>query len=47
LLRGEVSSNTTTTGYGLDTNVLAAYQFLVNHWRAGDRIYPSGFSRGA
>ena len=35
------------TGYGLDDNVLAAYQFLVNTWREGDRIYLFGFSRGA
>ena len=35
------------TGYGLDDNVLAAYQFLVNAWREGDRIYLFGFSRGA
>ena len=35
------------TGYGLDPNVLAAYQFLVNHWQEGDRIYLFGFSRGA
>jgi len=35
------------TGYGLDANVLAAYQFLVNHWQEGDRIYLFGFSRGA
>jgi uncharacterized protein (DUF2235 family) len=35
------------TGYGLDANVLSAYEFLVNHWQAGDRIYLFGFSRGA
>src|SRR5690349_16760904 len=35
------------TGYGLDDNVLAAYEFLVNHWQEGDRIYLFGFSRGA
>jgi uncharacterized protein (DUF2235 family) len=35
------------TGYGLDDNVLSAYQFLVNTWREGDRIYLFGFSRGA
>ena len=35
------------TGYGLDDNVLGAYQFLVNHWQEGDRIYLFGFSRGA
>jgi uncharacterized protein (DUF2235 family) len=35
------------TGYGLDDNVLSAYQFLVHHWQEGDRIYLFGFSRGA
>ena len=35
------------TGYGLDDNVLSAYQFLVDHWQEGDRIYLFGFSRGA
>jgi uncharacterized protein (DUF2235 family) len=35
------------TGYGLDDNVLAAYEFLVNHYEEGDDIYLFGFSRGA
>ncbi|MEH2505429.1 MULTISPECIES: DUF2235 domain-containing protein [unclassified Bradyrhizobium] len=35
------------TGYGLDDNVLAAYGFLVQHYREGDQIYLFGFSRGA
>ncbi len=35
------------TGYGLDDNTLAAYEFLVHTWREGDRIYLFGFSRGA
>src|SRR4051794_6473225 len=35
------------TGYGLDENVLDAYQFLVETYTEGDRIYLSGFSRGA
>jgi uncharacterized protein (DUF2235 family) len=35
------------TGYGLDDNVLAAYEFLVNHYKHGDQIYLFGFSRGA
>jgi uncharacterized protein (DUF2235 family) len=35
------------TGYGLDDNVLAAYEFLVHTWEKGDRIYLFGFSRGA
>lgn len=35
------------TGYGLDDNVLAAYEFLVDHYEDGDDIYLFGFSRGA
>lgn len=35
------------TGYGLDDNVIAAYAFLVEHFRRGDQIYLFGFSRGA
>lgn len=35
------------TGYGLDENVLQAYQFLIRHYQQGDDIYLFGFSRGA
>ncbi|MBN8973922.1 MAG: DUF2235 domain-containing protein [Rhizobiales bacterium] len=35
------------TGYGLDDNVLAAYEFLINQYEEGDKIYLFGFSRGA
>ncbi|QKD06522.1 DUF2235 domain-containing protein [Mesorhizobium loti] len=35
------------TGYGLDDNVLAAYEFLVTQYEDGDEIYLFGFSRGA
>jgi uncharacterized protein (DUF2235 family) len=35
------------TGYGLDDNVLAAYEFLVSNYEEGDDIYLFGFSRGA
>lgn len=35
------------TGYGLDENVLKAYQFLINHYEDGDDIFLFGFSRGA
>ena len=34
-------------GYGLDRNVLDAYQFLVKNFRENDRICLFGFSRGA
>jgi uncharacterized protein (DUF2235 family) len=35
------------TGYGLDDNVLAAYEFLVKNYEDGDDIFMFGFSRGA
>ncbi len=35
------------TGYGLDDNILASYEFLINHYEDGDNIYLFGFSRGA
>jgi uncharacterized protein (DUF2235 family) len=35
------------TGYGLDDNVLAAYEFLVSNYAEGDDIFLFGFSRGA
>jgi uncharacterized protein (DUF2235 family) len=35
------------TGYGLDDNVLSAYDFLVRNYQPGDAIYLFGFSRGA
>ncbi|MBE9637370.1 DUF2235 domain-containing protein [Salipiger mangrovisoli] len=35
------------TGWGLDDNILEPYQFLVEHWQKGDRIFLFGFSRGA
>lgn len=34
-------------GYGLDDNVLASYQFIVENHGEGDDIYLFGFSRGA
>ncbi len=34
-------------GYGLKRNVLDLYGFLCRNYRAGDRIYLFGFSRGA
>ncbi len=35
------------TGYGLDENVLAAYEFLISQYEEGDNIFLFGFSRGA
>lgn len=34
-------------GYGLSSNICVSYDFLVEHYRPGDRIYLFGFSRGA
>jgi uncharacterized protein (DUF2235 family) len=34
-------------GYGLAGNVIEAYRFLCEHYRAGDALYLFGFSRGA
>lgn len=35
------------SGYGLDDNILEAYNFLIDHYQANDRIFLFGFSRGA
>lgn len=35
------------TGYGLDDHVVRAYRFICENWRAGDRLWLFGFSRGA
>jgi uncharacterized protein (DUF2235 family) len=35
------------TGFGLDRNVIDAYRFLVENYKAGDQVYLFGFSRGA
>jgi uncharacterized protein (DUF2235 family) len=35
------------TGYGLDDNVLSAYEFLIHNYQEGDQIYLFGFSHGA
>ena len=34
-------------GYGLENDIRDAYVFLMNHFRAGDRLFLFGFSRGA
>jgi uncharacterized protein (DUF2235 family) len=34
-------------GYGLEHDIRDAYVFLMNHFRAGDRLFLFGFSRGA
>lgn len=34
-------------GYGLRANVVEGYQFIMNNYTSGDRIFLLGFSRGA
>jgi uncharacterized protein (DUF2235 family) len=35
------------TGRGVTTNIAECYEFIINHYRQGDRIFLIGFSRGA
>src|SRR4029078_9673118 len=35
------------TGAGIKRNLADCYEFIVNHYQPGDRIYLFGFSRGA
>jgi uncharacterized protein (DUF2235 family) len=35
------------TGYGLDSDVLSAYRFLIERYEEGDQVFLFGFSRGA
>lgn len=35
------------TGRGITTNIADCYEFIINHYRPGDRIWLFGFSRGA
>lgn len=35
------------TGLGITKNIADCYEFIVNHYEPGDRIYLVGFSRGA
>jgi uncharacterized protein (DUF2235 family) len=34
-------------GRGIGRNIADCYEFIINHWRPGDRIFIIGFSRGA
>ncbi|WP_158597996.1 T6SS phospholipase effector Tle1-like catalytic domain-containing protein [Noviherbaspirillum saxi] len=36
-----------TLGFGMESRILRAYRFLIERYKAGDRIYIFGFSRGA
>jgi hypothetical protein len=35
------------TGRGITTNIAECYEFIINHYQPGDRIFLIGFSRGA
>lgn len=35
------------TGRGITRNIAECYEFIINHYEPGDRIYLIGFSRGA
>jgi uncharacterized protein (DUF2235 family) len=35
------------TGYGIDRDILGAYEFICTHYETGDAIFLFGFSRGA
>lgn len=35
------------TGRGITKNMADCYEFIINHYQPGDRIYLTGFSRGA
>ena len=35
------------TGRGITTNIADCYEFIINHFEPGDRIFLIGFSRGA
>lgn len=35
------------TGRGMTTNIIDCYEFIINHYKPGDRIFLFGFSRGA
>ncbi len=45
--RGITKILSSVTGRGITTNIADCYQFIINHYRPGDRIWLFGFSRGA
>ena len=42
-----ITVNTGSLGWGVNENILAAYNFLVNNYSEGDQIFLFGFSRGS
>lgn len=47
LRRGFTKLLSSVTGRGITTNIADCYEFIINHYRPGDRIWLFGFSRGA
>ncbi|WP_041864900.1 DUF2235 domain-containing protein [Sphingomonas sp. MM-1] len=45
--RGITKLLSSVTGRGITTNIADCYEFIVNHYTPGDRIWLFGFSRGA
>lgn len=47
LWRGIAKLLASVTGRGITTNIAECYEFIINHYCPGDRIWLFGFSRGA
>lgn len=47
LRRGFTKLLSSVTGRGITTNIADCYEFIINHYHPGDRIWLFGFSRGA
>jgi uncharacterized protein (DUF2235 family) len=45
--RGITKLMSSVTGRGITVNIADCYEFIINHYRPGDRIWLFGFSRGA
>jgi len=47
IVRGFQKLLSSVTGRGIAINIADCYEFIINHYEPGDRIYLFGFSRGA
>jgi uncharacterized protein (DUF2235 family) len=47
LVRWVQKTLASVSGRGITTNIVDCYEFLINHYEPGDRIFLFGFSRGA
>lgn len=47
LVRWTQKTLASVSGQGITTNIVDCYEFLINHYEPGDRIFLFGFSRGA